>query len=241
MVEDITREVVKAVKIPVGIKLSPETGFPAIVGTVRRVRDAGAKFISLINCAVSIAPPDIYNHGKSPYPFLDDNAFSGSTGSWLRMICYKDVAAIARFVPGIDITAAGGAVTPEHCVEMMMLGARLVQVTTGMMEQGRSLLRRCNSFLGKFMAEQGYNSTEEIIGLGQKHIKYLDEIDMSAGKVKQVTDEEKCTNCGICADQICTVRYMENGKLKVNDANCTGCGSCTVSCRQNAIRLIKIK
>jgi dihydroorotate dehydrogenase/Pyruvate/2-oxoacid:ferredoxin oxidoreductase delta subunit len=240
MVENITREVVKAVKIPVGIKLSPETGFPAIVGMARRIRDAGAKFISTVNCAVSIAPPDIYNHGKPLYPFLNGHAFSGSTGSWLRMICYKDVAAIARFAPGIDITAAGGAVIPEHCVEMMMLGARLVQVTTGMMEQGRSLLRRCNSFLKKFMIEQGYRSTEEIIGLGQKYIKYLDELDMSAGKVKAVTDEEKCTNCGVCADQICTVRYMENGRLKVNDANCTGCGSCLISCRVNAIRLVKV-
>jgi dihydropyrimidine dehydrogenase (NAD+) subunit PreA len=241
LVEDITREVVKAVKIPVGVKLSPETGFPAIVGMVRRIRDAGARFISLVNCAVSIAPPDIYNRGKSPYPFLDGNAFAGCTGSFLRMITYKDVAAVARFAPGIDITVAGGIVAPEHCVEMMMLGARQLQITTGMMEQGRGLLRRCNSFLSKFMVEQGYKSTKEIIGLGQKYIKFLDELDTSAGKVKQTTDMSKCTNCGICADQICTVRRMENGQLKVNEANCTGCGSCTVSCRQNAISLVKIQ
>jgi dihydroorotate dehydrogenase/Pyruvate/2-oxoacid:ferredoxin oxidoreductase delta subunit len=240
LVENITREVVKSVKIPVGIKLSPETGFPAIVGMARRIRDAGAKFISTVNCAVSIAPPDIYNRGKSPYPFLSANAFSGSTGSWLRMICYKDVAAIARFAPGIDITAAGGVMMPQHVVEMMMLGARLVQITTGMMEQGRGLLRRSNKFLEKFMKEQGYRSTEEIIGLGQRHIQYLDELDMSAGKVRAVTDPQKCTNCGTCADQICTIRYMEDGKLKVRDEDCTGCGSCTVSCRFDAIKLVKV-
>lgn len=239
LVEDISREVSRAVKIPVGIKLTPETGFPAIVGLARRIRDSGAKFISTVNCAVAIAPPDIYNRGKSPYPFINGNAFAGGTGSYLRMIVNKDVAAIARFAPGIDITAAGGVMAPEHAIQMMMLGARLVQVTTGVMEQGRSLLRRCNSFMEKFMTEQGYRSTDEFIGLGQQNIKYLEEIDMCVGQVKQVTDEDKCTNCGTCADALCAIRTMENGKLKIRKQDCTGCGACIVACRQNAIRLEK--
>jgi dihydropyrimidine dehydrogenase (NAD+) subunit PreA len=239
LVEDITRAVVRAVKIPVGIKLTPEIGFPAIVGMARNIRDAGARFISTVNCAVAIAPPDIYNQGKSPFPFLNGNAFAGGTGSYLRMITNKDVAAIARFAPGIDITAAGGIVSSEHSIQTMMLGARLIQITTGVMEQGRTLLKRSNSFMAKFMAEQGYNSTEEFIGLGQKHIKYLDELDMSAGQVRQVTDEAKCTNCGVCADALCAIRTMENGKLKVRTQDCTGCGACLASCRQNAIRLVK--
>jgi dihydropyrimidine dehydrogenase (NAD+) subunit PreA len=238
-VESITREVVKAVKVPVGVKLSPEIGFPAIVGIARRIRDAGAKYISTVNAGITIAPPDIYNRGKPIYPFMNNSAFSGSSGSWLRTIMYKHVAAIARFAPGIEISAAGGMVIPEHCVEAMMLGAGLVQVTTGMLEQGRSLLRRCNSFLSKFMVEQGYDSVGKITGIGQQYIKYLDELDMSPGLIKAVTDEKKCTNCGVCADQICTVRNMVDGKLKVDDANCTGCGFCTISCRQNAIRLEK--
>lgn len=240
LVEDISRAVAKAVKIPVGIKLSPETGFPAVVGMARSIRDSGAKFISTFNCGVAIAPPDIYNRGRSPYPFLNGNAFAGGTGSYLRILVNKDVAAIARFAPGIDITAAGGVMAPEHVIQMMMLGARLVQVTTGVMEQGRSILKRCNSFMDKFMTEQGYHSTEEFIGLGQQHIKYLEEIDMSAGKVKQVTDEKKCTNCGTCTDALCAIRTMENGKLKVRTKDCTGCGACMSSCRQNAIRLERI-
>jgi MinD superfamily P-loop ATPase len=93
--------------------------------------------------------------------------------------------------------------------------------------------------MAKFMAEQGYRSTEEFIGLGQQHIKYLDELDMSAGQVKSVTDETKCTNCGVCADSLCTIRNMEDGKLVVREQDCTGCGACLAACRQNAIRLEK--
>ena len=64
---------------------------------------------------------------------------------------------------------------------------------------------------------------------------------MSAGKVKAVTDETKCNNCGICADTICTVRYMEDGKLKVKEEDCMGCGACIMSCRADAISLQKVE
>jgi dihydroorotate dehydrogenase/NAD-dependent dihydropyrimidine dehydrogenase PreA subunit len=240
LVENITREVAKAVKIPVGAKLTPEIGFPAIVGMVRRIREAGAKFISVAGCAVTVAPPDIYNQGKPIYPYVDGNAFAGATGSWLRAGSYKDVAAVARFVPGLDIAGSGGVVTPRQCVEMMMLGASMVMVTTAVIEQGRSILRRCNTFLEKYMSEQGYHSTKDFIGLGQQHMKYLEQLDMSAGKVKAITDKTKCTNCGICTDSICTVRHMEDGELKVDEENCIGCGICLIACRQDAIRLEKI-
>jgi dihydroorotate dehydrogenase/NAD-dependent dihydropyrimidine dehydrogenase PreA subunit len=239
LVENITREVAKAVKIPVGAKLTPEIGFPAIVGMARRIRDAGAKFISVAGCALTMAPPDIYNQGRPIYPFVDGNAFAGATGAWLRLGSYKDVAAVARFVPGLDIAGSGGIVTPQQSVEMMMLGARMVMVTTAVIEQGRSILRRCNSFLDKFMSEQGYKSMEEIIGLGQKHMMYLEQLDMSSEKVKAITDEDKCTNCGICTDSICTVRHMVDGKLTVDEKNCIGCGICLVACKQNAITLEK--
>jgi dihydropyrimidine dehydrogenase (NAD+) subunit PreA len=93
-----------------------------------------------------------------------------------------------------------------------MLGAGIVEITTAIMEQGRSILRRSNSFLDKFMVEQGYKSTAEIIGLGQKYIDDLDKVDFQAGNIVSETDEEKCTNCGICADGFCVCRRMEGGR-----------------------------
>lgn len=235
--ENITREVVKAVNIPVGVKLSPETGFLRVVDLVRRIRDAGAKWIQTVNCGITVAPPDIYNRGKPIWPFTDGNPFVGTAGSWLRRDSYKHVAAITRFVPGIDIAAAGGLVTPEHCVEVMMLGARQVQLCTGIMEQGRRLIRQSDSFLKKFMVEQGYHSVEEIVGLGQQYMKYLEEVDISAEKVIAVLDETKCTNCGICADQYCIAIYRKDGEVKIDEENCAGCGGCIIGCPVDAIKL----
>jgi dihydropyrimidine dehydrogenase (NAD+) subunit PreA len=238
LVEEIVRKVVKAVKIPVGVKLSPETGFPRIVGLAKTVRDAGAKFVHVFNAAVGIAPPDIYNGGKPSWPFMDGSPFCMASGSFLRIPCYRDVAAIARFVPGIDIAAAGGLVSPEHFVEVMMLGATLTQPCTGVIEQGRGLLRRGTDFLKKFLVEQGYQSMEEIIGLGQKYIKNNEDIDMMVGKTAIEIDHEKCRKCGRCLDNICTALYSDEGKIRANPDRCAGCGGCIIACPSDALRLV---
>jgi Pyruvate/2-oxoacid:ferredoxin oxidoreductase delta subunit len=239
-VEAIQREVAKAVKIPTGAKLTPEIGFPDMVEMVKRIYAAGAKWITLAGGQLTMPPPDIYNRGKPSYAFCNINAFSAAFGSWLRASSYKNVAAIGHFVPGIAIAGSGGVTNPQQVVEMMMLGAGLVEITTAIMEQGRSILRRSNSFLDKFMVEQGYKSTAEIIGLAQKYIDDLDKVDFQAGNIVQETDEDKCTNCGICADGFCVVRHMEEGKLVVDTDNCSGCGGCLASCHQaHAIKLVQ--
>ena len=239
IIENLTREVSKAVSIPVGVKLSPETGMLRVAGLAKRVRDAGGKFVTSVNCGITIAPPDIYNRGKSIWPSADGGAFVGTSGPWLRHNCYRDVAAIARFAPGIDIAASGGLMTPQNCVEALMLGARQVQLCTGVMIEGRNFIRRCDSFLKKFIIEQGYGSVEEIVGLAQQHIKYVDDVNYSV-KYVSATDDTKCTKCGVCADNICVARSMEDGEAKVNEDLCNGCGACLVCCSADAIKLVEV-
>ena len=238
LVEEIVGQVVKAVGTPVGAKFSAEAGFPRIVQLAKRTRDAGARYIGVGGAAVGIAPPDIYNRGRPLWPFVSGSPFCLTSGSWVRRVCYRDIAAVARFVPGLDIAASGGMVTPEHCVEAMMLGATVTQVCTGVMEQGRGLLRRSNRFLENFVAEQGYAGAKDLIGLGQPYIDYPEEIDMMAGRVVSRIDEEKCTGCGRCLDNLCIAIYSEDDKVAVDAGRCTGCGACTVACRSDAFGLV---
>jgi ferredoxin len=237
-VQEIVREVVRAVTIPVGAKFSAEVGFPRIVALARRVRDAGAEFIHVGGAAVGIAPPDIYNRGRPLWPFVDGNPFCLTSGSWMRRVCYRDVAAVARFVPGLDIVASGGLVTPEHCIEAMMLGATLTQVCTGVMEQGRGLLSRSTAFLRRFLAEQGYAGAEELIGLGQPYISYPEETDVMAGQLVGEVDDEKCTRCGHCYNNMCVAIYSDHGKSRVDGHKCTGCGACAIACQVGALKLV---
>jgi dihydroorotate dehydrogenase/Pyruvate/2-oxoacid:ferredoxin oxidoreductase delta subunit len=237
LVERITREVVRAVSIPVGVKVSPETGFPRIVELARRARDAGAKFLNCCHAATTIAPPDIYNGGKPKWPFMNGNPFVAGSGNWLRMISYKQVAAVAKFVPGIELVACGGLVTPEHMVEAMMLGARVTQTATGVMYGGRGLLRRSVKFLTSYMEEHGYRSVEDFIGSGLKYVIPVNKIDFQAGKVFACIDASKCTGCGRCTQHFCLATYLEDGVAKVRIEDCMGCGACVAVCPETAVIL----
>ena len=219
LAESITRAVVQAVNIPVGIKLSPETGYPRIVEVARRVRDAGARFVTCSHCAVTIVPPDIYRSGKPKWSFMDGNPFVGGCGNWLRLIVYKQVSAIAKFVPGIDIVALGGLGVPEHIVEAMMLGAKVTPLVTDVMYDGRSLIRKHIRFLTKYMKEQGYQSVNDFIGLGLEHVKPINKIDFMPDRVFAEVDPLECSGCARCTDHVCLATYMENSvaKVKVED------------------------
>jgi dihydroorotate dehydrogenase len=155
LAEEVVREVVKAVNIPVGIKISPETGFPRVIDLARRVKRAGAAFINCGNFALAVAAPDIYHKGRSKLPYLDGNFFMAMGGDLIRSMAYKQVAAIGKFVPGIDIVACGGISTPEHMVEVMMLGAKAVQIVTPLLYQGRKLILADVRFLERYMMNRG--------------------------------------------------------------------------------------
>jgi MinD superfamily P-loop ATPase len=89
------------------------------------------------------------------------------------------------------------------------------------------------------MEEQGYETVEEIIGLGQQYICDNEEVEFSANTVVSETDEFKCTGCGVCVDNICVARYWDGGTAKASEENCTGCGACMIACTADAIRLVQ--
>ncbi|MFC1930402.1 NAD(P)-binding protein [Chloroflexota bacterium] len=240
VVVKIAREVVKAVDIPVGVKLSPETGFPRIVGLARELKQVGVKYIHVFNHTGTPSPPDIYNRGKPLWKYVDGNPFSGTTGGGFRTILYKDIAAIAKFCPGIDIAAAGGLMRPEHIIEALMLGANLTQFCTAMLMQGRVLLRNTVEFLDSFMKKEGYGKIDDFQGLGVQYIKPMDQLDMHTDKIVAEVDLNKCNGSGICWDNICVALSDENGRAKINSGACSGCGLCVINCPNGAISL-KVK
>lgn len=203
----------------------------------RRVKDAGAKFMNCCHAATAIAPPDIYHGGKPKWPFMNGNPFVAGSGNWLRMISYKQVTAIAKFVPGIELVACGGLVTPEHMVEAMMLGARATQTATGIMFEGRSLLRRSIRFLTNYMEEQKYSSVEDFIGSGLEYVIPVNKIDFQAGKIFASIDAAKCTGCGRCTQHFCLATYLDDVVAKVRTDDCMGCGACVAICPEGAVIL----
>ncbi len=237
LVEEITRQVVNAVKIPVGVKLSPETGFPRIIEVARSIKKAGGKFANCSNNAVVVPPPNIYNKGKSSFSFIEDNFFCAGSGNYLRQIVYKQITAIAKYVPGLDIICTGGLTIPEHVVEAMMLGANVTQFVTAMMYESRNTIKKNVEFLKKYTKEQGYKSVDDFRGLALKHFKPSVDLDFKPGKIYAEIDEDKCNGCLRCINHICCATYMEDKKARVDFKKCIGCGMCVALCPQRAPQL----
>jgi dihydroorotate dehydrogenase/Pyruvate/2-oxoacid:ferredoxin oxidoreductase delta subunit len=233
--EEVVKEVVREVSIPVGVKLSPETGFPRVIDICRRVKNAGAKFIISANMGITIPPPNIYDKGRTPLPFTEGNPFIAYGGDPLRVIVRKHIAAISRYVPDIDSLALGGIITPEHIIEMIMLGAKATGQCAAVFYRGVKYLRQELDFIVKFMNEQGYEDIDDIRQAGIKHIVTADEAQDFRAKAE--VNPLKCTLCGICADNVCAAISIKNGEVKVSD-NCMGCGLCVMVCPNSALRLV---
>jgi dihydropyrimidine dehydrogenase (NAD+) subunit PreA len=236
LLEEIVKEVTRAVSIPVGVKLTPETGWPRVIDVARRVKNAGAKFITTANMGVTIPPPDIYNRGKTTLPFTEGNPFIGYGGEPLRPIVRKHVAAISKYVPDMDVLAMGGIMNAKNIVEMLMLGAKAVGQCAAVFYKGIRFLRSELEFIKKFMDDQGYASIEEIRKVGIEQIRTADQaVDI---KARAQVDMSKCTGCRTCVDNICSAISMENDEIVVSD-RCIGCGLCAMVCPQNALSLTK--
>lgn len=244
VLELIMRECVKAVGIPVGVKPSAEAGFPKCVALAKLCADAGARWVNNITAPVSIAPPDIYDKGGTPWKKVNFplNPFAGVSGPANRYQCYKATATIALFVPEIDIGAIGGIVNPEHCVEVLMMGAKTVGLSSGFFWKGRKLLTDSVKFLGRFMDEQGYRNIDELVGAGLKYVKPVDEtINWEEGKIAARVDKEKCIKCGVCADAYCPVPVKgADGFPVIDEVKCQGCGMCVAICPSEAIAIVRL-
>jgi len=241
VLEPIVRACVEAVKIPVGVKPSAESGFPRLVAIAKICKDAGAKFIANINAPITVAPPDLSNQGRPLWEklHLPINPIAAACGPWDRYQCYKATGTIATFVPGVDVAAVGGLVNPEHAVEVLMMGASHVGLSSAFFWKGYKSISRFNHFLNRYMDENGFEKMDDIIGLSKKYVRPIDDsIDWGIGKVVSKLDKGKCTQCGICWQNYCPVIYEgEDGYPEVDEEHCQACGMCVAICPSGAYEI----
>jgi NAD-dependent dihydropyrimidine dehydrogenase PreA subunit len=76
-------------------------------------------------------------------------------------------------------------------------------------------------------------------------LRGINELGIPASKVINshyyaVIDPDKCTVCGICADERCQVNAIEEGEdaYEVIQDKCIGCGLCVTTCPGEAIQLV---
>ena len=154
-------EVVKALSIPVSVKLSNHFTNPLYI--VNALYFRGVKGIVMFN--------------RFYEPDIDIENFTvGSNGT---LSTHTEMRTLTRWIgrasaeiPFVDYAASSGIESGESVVKMLLAGAKAVQVCSSVYKGGDMIIKYMNDFLADWMQRHGYKSTDEFIGrMNSSHTK----------------------------------------------------------------------
>ena len=153
----VTKTVRAVTKKPLMVKLTPNV--TNIVDIAKAVEAEGADCLSLINTLLGMRI-DI----RTRRPILKNNV-GGFSGPAVFPVALRMVWQVANAVD-IDVVGMGGITTAADAIEMMMAGAKAIQMGTAIFTDPYSPLKVIDG-LEKYMEENDLNSLEEIVGTVQ--------------------------------------------------------------------------
>ncbi len=149
----VTAALKEAVKAPVFIKLSPNTG--SMAEMAKAVADAGADGLTCINTAGAMRI-DI-NARKAVLA----NKVGGLSGPALFPIALRAVYEASRAVE-LPVIGTGGVTTAEDAVEMLMAGASAVGVGSSITWKGTGIFKEITAGMASWMEKNGYSNLTDL-------------------------------------------------------------------------------
>lgn len=150
---DILRHIKKTIKIPVIVKLGDNLTNP--IKLIDQLHANGAAAVVLFN---RFYQPDI-NIDKMEHSSGEVFSNSSDFSHPLRWI-----GIASSVVTQIDYAASGGICCPENIVKSILAGASAVEVCSALYKEGNKFIEKCNTFLGSWMQEKGFDSIEQFKG-----------------------------------------------------------------------------
>ena len=150
----VTKAVRAATKKPIMVKLTPNV--TNVVEIAKAVEAEGADCPSLINTLLGMRI-DI----RTKRPILHNNV-GGFSGPAIFPVAVRMVWQVASAV-NIDVVGMGGISTAEDAIEMMMAGAKAVQMGTAIFTDPYSPLKVIDG-IEKYMIENNIENLSEISG-----------------------------------------------------------------------------
>ncbi len=154
-VEAVTKAVVRAVRIPVIAKLTPNTA--DIVELARAAERGGAAAVSAINTVRALAI-DV----RLRRPTLS-HGLGGLSGSAIKPIGLACVWQISESVK-IPVIGVGGIQTAEDALEYLMAGASAVEIGTAVAFEGIGVFGRLVADLSRLLDELGIPAAADAVG-----------------------------------------------------------------------------
>ncbi len=217
-------------KIPVVIKLTPHvTDFAEVADAVKQ---AGADGVCVSNTFKSLMGVDL--NSWIPFPNIEGKStYSGMSGPAVKPMVLRLVAEVAKKV-GVPITASGGVENWMDAAEMILCGARTVEVCTAVMHYGFVIVEELIEGLADYLHGKGLKSVNELVGRALPNLTSHDELTY-ANKVVANINEESCIRCGDCYIACrdgghMAIEMAADRATKVDAEKCVGCGLCRLIC-----------
>ena len=157
------QKVKEGVQVPVGAKLASH--HPAEISKLAAIaQEAGADFLTLINTVPALAI-DI----ETFRPRLGNPMAAYYSGPAVKPLAVKCIAEAARSV-NIPIFGVGGCAKAKDAIEMMLAGARAVQVCTAAMVKGPSVFQEILSGMVDYLVRKGISKAEDLCGKALLHL-----------------------------------------------------------------------
>jgi len=158
MVYETVRSVAGSLKVPVIAKLGLSD---RLVESAVKALEAGAKAITLIN-SVKAMKIDVYT--KKP---VLSNKVGGLSGPAIHPIAVRAVYDVYRETRA-DIIGVGGVRDWETAVELMLAGAKAVQVGAMLLEKGELVIAEIVRGIEKYLWVEGIQSVRDLVGLAHR-------------------------------------------------------------------------
>lgn len=183
VVAEIVREIKKAIKIPLFVKLTPEGG--RIAQVAKALYAAGADAVGGTANRLGIPPIDLDNPGKAAYHLQDEISMSCHSGAWLKPLALRDTYEI-RKVNGPDarIMATGGIRNATDAIEMIMCGADLLGICAETLISGFGFIGDVIKDLKKYMDEHNFKDLREMRDIVVPLVKSAPELTLYKGYAK---------------------------------------------------------
>ncbi|MCR5577378.1 MAG: NAD-dependent dihydropyrimidine dehydrogenase subunit PreA [Oscillospiraceae bacterium] len=239
LVERYTAAAKRGCHIPVLAKLTPNVA--VMSPAAEAARRGGADGIAAINTIKSVVGVDPNTYVSAP-SVHGQSAVGGYSGSAVKPIALRFIAELGQNpkLKGMHLSAMGGVETWRDALEFILLGGGTVQVTTAVMQYGYRIVEDLKAGLNLYLAEKGFASVGEAVGLG------LDTISSATDVLERDTiifpkfDRERCIGCGRCMIS-CedgghqAIRLNADRRPVLDGRKCVGCHLCILVCPERAI------
>lgn len=236
LVEQVTRWVRAATRMPLIVKLTPNV--TNILWPAEAARRGGADAVSLINTVNSIASVDL--DLMAPTPTVDGKGTHGGyCGPAVKPIALNMVAEIGRnhVTADVPVSGIGGIGNWRDAAEFLALGADSVQVCTAAMVHGFRIVGPMIDGLSQWMDDKGYGRIDDFVGAALGNVVNWNSLNMNFS-TKAVIDPALCIDCGRC-HIVCedtshqAIRVESVGGKRVFEVvadDCVGCNLCSHVC-----------